>query len=100
MTHLQEQDHDHDTSEVLGSYFQIAIGVALATLALEGFMIPNHFLDGGIIGVSLLIHEIFHYNLSLLLILGNLAFVILAFKKVSKEVAIRSTVAILLLAGG
>lgn len=63
-------------------------------------MIPNHFLDGGIIGISLLTHEILHYNLSLLLILGNLVFVILAFKKVSKEVAIRSTIAILLLAGG
>ena len=42
-------------------------------------MIPNHFLDGGIIGISLLTHEILHYNLSLLLILGNLVFVILAF---------------------
>ena len=97
-------DHPHNhrepARELLGSYFQLLVGVGLAVLALKGFMIPNHFLDGGIIGISLLTHEILHYNISLLLILGNAAFIVLAYRKLSKEVAIRSTVAILLLAAG
>ena len=86
--------------EVLGSYFQMTVGVALAILALKGFMIPNHFLDGGIIGISLLIHEIFHYNISLLLIIGNIGFIYLAFRKLSTEVAVRSSLALIFLAVG
>ena len=33
------------------------IGVIAATIAIKGFMIPNHFLDGGLLGISILIHE-------------------------------------------
>lgn len=35
-----------------------SIGIFLILFALKGFMIPNHFLDGGILGISLLIHEL------------------------------------------
>ena len=36
------------------------VGVIAATVAIKGFMIPNHFLDGGLLGISILIHEIYH----------------------------------------
>jgi uncharacterized membrane-anchored protein YitT (DUF2179 family) len=76
------------------------IGILLIVLALKGFMIPNHFLDGGILGVSLLIHELYHVNLSLLLIFGNLPFVFLAYRKISKTMAMHSFIAVLILALG
>jgi uncharacterized membrane-anchored protein YitT (DUF2179 family) len=76
------------------------IGILLIVLALKGFMIPNHFLDGGILGVSLLIHELYHINLSLLLIFGNIPFVFLAYKKISKTMAMHSFIAVLILALG
>ena len=34
----------------------IFIGTGLAVLAMKGFMIPNKFLDGGITGISILLH--------------------------------------------
>lgn len=98
MTHPNTQKED--AREIMSSYFQLLAGVALAVLALKGFMIPNHFLDGGVIGIALLTHEIMHYNISLLLILGNAAFIYLAYRKLSLEVAVRSSIAILLLAPG
>jgi len=76
------------------------IGIFLILFALKGFMIPNHFLDGGILGISLLIHELYHVNLSLLLILGNLPLIYIAYRKISRTMAVHSMIAILLLAAG
>jgi uncharacterized membrane-anchored protein YitT (DUF2179 family) len=80
------------------SVFLTVVGLFFVLLALSGFMIPNHFLDGGVIGISLLIHEIFHIKVSLLLILGNLPFIFIGYFFISKELAIRSGVAIVILA--
>lgn len=82
------------------SLFQMLIGVLFIVFAIKGFMIPNLFLDGGIIGISLLAHELYHINLSLCLIIGNIGFLFLAYKKISKELAVRSLIAILILALG
>jgi uncharacterized membrane-anchored protein YitT (DUF2179 family) len=79
---------------------QTLVGVGLVVFALKGFMLPNHFLDGGIIGLSLLSSELTHVNLSFYLVLGNLAFIILAWIKVSRSVAIRSAIAIALCSVG
>lgn len=82
------------------SFVQMLFGVGLATLALKGFMIPNHFLDGGMIGISLLTSDLLEINLSILLILGNLGFMMLCWMKVSRDVAVRSSIAIILLSVG
>ena len=79
---------------------QTVVGVAFVTFALKGFMVPNHFLDGGIIGISILSSEVTILNLSFYLFVGNIPFVILAWVKVSREVAVRSAFAIILLAIG
>lgn len=80
--------------------FKITLGVFLAVLAMKGFMIPNRFLDGGITGISILLHEIFHINISLLVILLNLAFVYLGYKKIGKTFAVQTSIAVFLLALG
>src|SRR5690606_25389816 len=84
----------------LSNLIQLLLGVMLVVFALKGFLIPNHFLDGGIIGISLLLFEIYEINLSLCLIIGNIGFLILAYKKISKALAIKSMVAIMLLVIG
>jgi uncharacterized membrane-anchored protein YitT (DUF2179 family) len=75
---------------------QTLIGISLVVFALKGFMVPNHFLDGGVIGISLLASELTDINLSLYLLAGNLGFILLAWVKVSRPVAIRSAIAIVL----
>ena len=42
----------------------IAIGVCMASIGLKGFLLPNNFLDGGAMGVSLLIEIITKTDLS------------------------------------
>lgn len=82
------------------SFIQMLIGVSLALFALKGFMIPNHFIDGGVIGISILVHEIYHFSVSVTLLLANAIFIFLAYKYVSKEVAVKSIITIMLLAIG
>lgn len=80
-----------------GSLLYILAGVACATLALQGFMIPNHFLDGGVTGISILIHEYFHLPMYVLLTILNLPFLYVGYKKIGKTFAIQTALAIFLL---
>jgi uncharacterized membrane-anchored protein YitT (DUF2179 family) len=82
------------------SFIITILGVCLGVFALKGFMIPNLFMDGGVTGISLLLHEIFHLNFSAVFLIINLVFCILAYKYVSKLFAIRTFLAVLLLCVG
>ncbi|MBU2939680.1 YitT family protein [Lacinutrix sp. C3R15] len=72
-------------------------GVVFAVIAIKGFMIPNHFLDGGLLGISILIHEFYHINVGIPLILLNIPFVILSYKKIGKNFAIHSLLSLFFL---
>jgi uncharacterized membrane-anchored protein YitT (DUF2179 family) len=72
-------------------------GVLIAGFALKGFLVPNHFFDGGITGISLLLHEIYHFNLAIVIILLNLPLVIISYYTVGKKFAIRTLSAVVLL---
>jgi uncharacterized membrane-anchored protein YitT (DUF2179 family) len=61
----------------LSDLFLILIGVFIAAFALRGFLVPNKFFDGGITGISLLIHELYGFNLSYVIVLANLPFIIM-----------------------
>lgn len=74
------------------------IGIISASIGLKVFLLPNLFLDGGVTGVSLLINRVSGLNISILLILINLPFLILGFKHISSRLAIRSFFSIIGLA--
>ena len=76
----------------------ISLGVICASIGLKGFLLPNHFLDGGAMGVSLLLQTQTGWDLSILIVLVNLPFIILGKKQVSTGFAIKSTLAIIVLA--
>jgi uncharacterized membrane-anchored protein YitT (DUF2179 family) len=73
------------------------LGVFSAVVALKGFMIPNHFLDGGITGISILLYEVTHMNIGLFLAVLNIPFIIIGYKKIGKTFTIQTIMAILLL---
>lgn len=76
----------------------IGIGVLAASIGLRGFLLPNHFLDGGATGVSLLTERLTGLDFSLLLISVNAPFLWLGSKQISRSFAIKSALAILALA--
>src|SRR5688572_14284517 len=76
----------------------ISLGVMSAAFGLEGFLLPNKFLDGGVVGISLLTNVLTGVDLSYLILIINLPFIYIAYTQVSKIFAIKTLVAITLLA--
>ena len=73
-------------------------GVLSAGFGLKGFLMPNDFIDGGVMGISLLVNNKTNLPLALLIVLFNLPFMLLGWKQISKGFSIRSVIAISLLA--
>lgn len=84
----------HNTQDVV----LIVIGVLLAAVGLKGFLLPNGFLDGGVTGISLLINRLTGISISLLLVLINIPFILLAYKQLSLSFTIKALAAIVGLA--
>lgn len=76
----------------------ISGGVIMASIGLKGFLLPNNFLDGGAMGMSLLLKILTNVDLPLLIILVNLPFIILGARQISISFSVKSSLAILLLA--
>jgi uncharacterized membrane-anchored protein YitT (DUF2179 family) len=74
------------------------IGILFCGFALKSFLIPNAFFDGGVTGISLLIHELYHFNIAYVIILANLPFVVMGMFQVNKTFALKTLLAIIGLA--
>lgn len=88
----------HNYKTQVKSILYISLGVATASVGLKGFLLPNGFLDGGAMGISLLGQILFNFDLSLLIVLVNLPFIIIGVKQVSLKFAVKSVIAIIVLA--
>jgi len=87
-----------DVKRNLKDALLILIGIGSAAVGLKSFLLPNNFLDGGAMGISLLINEVTNWPLSVLILLVNLPFILLAIKQISKIFAIKTLLAISMLA--
>jgi uncharacterized membrane-anchored protein YitT (DUF2179 family) len=73
----------------------ITLGIISASFGLNGFLLPNKFIDGGITGISLLLTEITSIPLSILIIIINIPFVFLGYFTLGKQFAIKTSLAII-----
>ena len=88
---------DHGLLATLQDLFLMMIGVIIAGFALKGFLVPNKFFDGGVTGVSLLIHEVYKFNLAYVILVCNLPFIIAGYFSVSRRFALRTFLCVVLL---
>lgn len=79
-------------------YLQILTGITLASLGLKAFLLPNGFLDGGVTGIAILVHELTGYRTWWLLLVISIPFLLLAWFHISKRMAGKSLVSIAILA--
>ena len=84
-------------AELLQDILLMVFGVTIAGFALKCFLVPNRFFDGGVTGVSLLLHELYHINLTALILILNMPLIIISYFSVGKRFAIRTLISILLL---
>lgn len=75
----------------------LAFGAFIAGFALEGFLIPNNMIDGGIVGISIMLSYLTKANLGVLILLINIPFIFLALKKLGKPFVFQTLYAIAML---
>lgn len=83
--------------QLIQKTFFLTLGAFIAGFALDGFLIPNKIIDGGIVGISMMINYVTHFNLGILLILINLPFICLAFTKLGKFFVLQTFYAVAML---
>ena len=72
----------------------IVIGIFSASFGLQGFLLSNHFIDGGVTGISMLLSQILGYPLFVLILIINLPFIVLAYRLITPTFAYKSIMAI------
>lgn len=83
--------------EYLAKAFFLILGAFIVAAALELFLLPNKIIDGGVIGVSMMIAHITKGNLGAIIFAINLPFVILAYKSLGRKFVINTFFAITML---
>lgn len=72
----------------------ILLGILSAGFGLEGFLLPNNFIDGGVTGISLLTKVLTNYPLPVLIVIINIPFIILGYFQIGKWFVVKSMIAI------
>lgn len=72
----------------------IIIGIFSAAFGFKGFLLTNHFIDGGATGIALLISALSAVPLYILIICVNIPFIILGYKIMGRQFAIKTALAI------
>ncbi len=83
--------------EIIRDVMLMLVGVVFAGYALKGFLVPNHFFDGGITGISLLVHDLYQIDLAVVIVLLNLPFIVVSYFSVGSRFALRTLISVVLL---
>lgn len=68
----------------------MAFGAALAAFSIEEFLVPCLILDGGVVGISIIISSLTPLSLSLVTIVLNIPFLLIGTKRMGKTFVIKS----------
>lgn len=71
-------------------FLMLTLGAAIAAFAIECFLVPNTILDGGVIGIGIMINNLSGIPLSILTIVLNLPFLLYGFFRMGREFIIKS----------
>jgi uncharacterized membrane-anchored protein YitT (DUF2179 family) len=82
----------------INQLIMILVGIFMAGLGIKGFLLSSNFIDGGVVGISMLIAHQFNWSLPLLMLIINIPFILMGLKEFGLRFSIKSTLAILGLA--
>ena len=71
-------------------YAVLALGAAIAAFAIEEFLVPCKILDGGVVGISIILNHLTNIRLSLLTFGLNIPFLIVGYRVLGKEFFIKA----------
>ncbi len=84
------------TIQSLLELFFITLGAVIAAFAIEEFLVGCTILDGGVVGISIMLNSLFRIPLGLLTVLLNIPFLIVGSRKMGKMFIAKSAYAMLI----
>ncbi|HWK22185.1 MAG TPA: YitT family protein [Ureibacillus sp.] len=75
----------------------VIIGAFIFAVGLDLFLIPNHVLDGGIVGISIILTQLFGIPTGVFIFIINIPFIFIGYKQIGKTFALMSTLGITIL---
>ena len=90
---MTNQSNNKSLLDQFISFLLITIGATFAAVALEIFLVPNNIIDGGIIGISIMLSYVTKIQLSILTLVLNIPFLILGYKQLGKSFLIKTAYA-------
>ena len=75
----------------------VILGAIIMALGLELFLVPNHIMDGGIVGVSIITSHLLEVPLGIFIFVLNLPFIFLGYKQIGKTFALSTGLGITVL---
>ncbi|WP_233879369.1 YitT family protein [Virgibacillus halodenitrificans] len=94
---MREHSKQKSKISIIFKYIQMIAGAAITAASLELFLIPNSIIDGGIIGISLLINHLSGLNFGILILIINAPFLVAGYKHIGKSFFIASILSIVAL---
>lgn len=83
------------TVQYVFSYLLITIGAVIAAFAIEEFLVAKQILDGGIVGISIILNHLTGLKLSYFIVVLNIPFLILGWRLLGKTFAFKATYAMI-----
>lgn len=72
----------------------VMIGAMIMAVGLELFLVPNQIMDGGIVGISIIMSHLLSLPLGLFIFILNIPFIFLGYKQLGKTFAILTAIGI------
>ncbi|KIY21826.1 MULTISPECIES: YitT family protein [Mesobacillus] len=95
---LARQQHKSITKSKLAKrIFFIIFGSVLMGVGIEEFLVPNRILDGGIVGISIILSHITGWRLGLFIFVLNIPFFFIGYKQIGKTFSLSTLLGITVL---
>lgn len=71
---------------------QVALGALIAAISVNTFLVPHHFLSGGVSGIALILHYLFNLPVGILVLLMNIPLFLWAYRVLDHDFVVLGTV--------
>lgn len=99
LTRLKREHNPIKRTELVAKGLLLLFGAFIFAIGLEAFLVPNQIIDGGIVGVSIIVSYLTGTKLAIWLVLFNLPFIYFGYRQIGKTFAVVTLTAILFMSG-
>lgn len=91
------KNHFKQTLKIIKKYSLLFVGSVIAAVGLEIFLIPNQVIDGGVVGISIMLGYLSKLPIGLFIFFLNLPFLVFGYKQIGKSFALSTFFSIVIL---